>query len=82
MFCALYIFHFECISHEEILEGVWWPDGRASESESKGPGLDPHIGCHVVSLSKTQQLSTILRKWWLHTDITEDVFLIKTKERS
>ena len=29
-----------------------WPSGRASDSESRGPGFDPHKGHRVVSLSK------------------------------
>ena len=30
-----------------------WRSGRASDSELKGPGFDPHRRHHVVSLSKT-----------------------------
>ena len=29
-----------------------WCSGRASDSESRGPGLDPHMRHRVVSLSK------------------------------
>ena len=35
------------------LMGVGWPCGRASDSESRGPGFDPHMRHHFVSLSKT-----------------------------
>ena len=33
--------------------GAWWRSGRASDSESRGPGFDPHRSHCVVSLSKT-----------------------------
>ena len=29
-----------------------WPSGRASDSEARGRGFDPHSGRRVVSLSK------------------------------
>ena len=32
----------------------------ASESESRGPGFDPHRGHPVVSLSKTHKLPRVL----------------------
>ena len=41
----------ECSSYPK--EGSWWPDGRASDSESRGPGFDLHMGHSVVSLSKS-----------------------------
>ena len=34
-------------------KGALWPSGRASDSESRGPGFDPHKGHRVVSLSET-----------------------------
>ena len=34
-------------------EGARWCCGRASDSESRGPGFDPHKRHRVVSLSKT-----------------------------
>ena len=40
--------------------GVQWHSGKASESEWRGPGFDPHSGRHVVSLSKTMELATAL----------------------
>ena len=33
--------------------GARWRSGRASDSESRGPGFDPHRRNSVVSLSKT-----------------------------
>ena len=36
-----------------IKRGAWWHSGRASDSESRGPGFDPHKRHRVVSLSKT-----------------------------
>ena len=48
--------------------------GRASDSESRGPGFDLHKRHRVVSLSKTHTLPTELvkpRKRWLRPDITE-----------
>ena len=36
--------------------------GRASDSESRVPGFDPHRCHRVVSLSKTHQLPTVLVK--------------------
>ena len=32
---------------------AWWSSGRASDSESRDPVFDPHLGYCVVSLSKT-----------------------------
>ena len=34
-------------------EGAGWHSGRASDSESRGPGFDLHRRHHVMSLSKT-----------------------------
>ena len=34
-------------------EGARWRSGRASDSESRGPGIDPHRRHRGVSLSKT-----------------------------
>ena len=31
---------------------VWWPSGRAPDSELRSPGFDPHMRHCVVSLSK------------------------------
>ena len=31
---------------------MWWPNGRASDSGSRGRGFDPHSGRRIVSLSK------------------------------
>ena len=36
------------VNHKE----AWWPSGRASDSEARGQGFDPHSGHCVVSLSK------------------------------
>ena len=33
-------------------KGARWRSGRASDSESRGPGFDPHKRHRVVSLSK------------------------------
>ena len=48
--------------------------GRASDSESIGPGFNPHMLHRVVSLSKTHFLPKVLvkpRKCWLRSDMTE-----------
>ena len=48
-----------------LLRGVRWPSGRASDSELRGHGFDPHKDHsfhHVVSLSKTHKLHRILVK--------------------
>ena len=37
----------------KIFQGAWWHSGRASDSESRGPGFDPHRRHRVMSLSKT-----------------------------
>ena len=37
----------------KYFEGVRWRSGRASDSESRGPGFDPHKLHCVVSLCKT-----------------------------
>ena len=54
-------------------KGARWRSGRASDSKSRGPGFDPHRLHCVVSLSKTQ-LPTVLvkpRTSWLRPDMTE-----------
>ena len=33
--------------------GARWPSGIASDSETRGPGFDPHKGHCAVSLSNT-----------------------------
>ena len=48
--------------------------GRASDSEYRGPGFNPHKRHRVVSLSKTHEHPTVLdkpRKRWLRPDMTE-----------
>ena len=55
-------------------EGARWRSGRASDSESRGPGFEPHKRHRVVSLSKAHLLPTVLvkpRKRWLRPDMTE-----------
>ena len=42
--------------------GARRPSGRASDSESRGPGFDPHKGHRVVSMSKTHLLHRVLVK--------------------
>ena len=39
------------------------PSGRPTNSKSKGPAFDPHLGCRVVSLSKTHWPITVLYPW-------------------
>ena len=44
------------------------------DSESRGPGFEPHKRHRVVSLSKAHLLPTVLvkpRKRWLRPDMTE-----------
>ena len=58
----------------KIQNGAQWRNGRASDSELRGPGFDPYRQNHVVSLSKTHELPTVLvkpRKRWLRPDMTE-----------
>ena len=43
-----------------FVRGAWWCSGRASDSESRGPWFDPYKRHHVVSLSKTHSLPTVL----------------------
>ena len=55
-------------------QGARWRSGRASDSESRGPGFEPHKRHRVVSLSKAHLLPTVLvkpRKRWLRPDMTE-----------
>ena len=55
-------------------QGARRRSGRASDSESRGPGFDSHKRHRVVSLSKTHLLPTVLvkpRKSWLRLDMTE-----------
>ena len=47
------ILHFVTDFATILHKGVRWRSGRASDSESRGPGFDPHRRHHVVSLSKT-----------------------------
>ena len=57
-----------------ISGGARWRSGRASDSESRGPGFEPHKRHRVVSLSKAHLLPTVLvkpRKRWLRPDMTE-----------
>ena len=35
-----------------VYQGARWRSGIALDSESRGPGFNPHRGLHVVSLSK------------------------------
>ena len=35
------------------MQGAGWPGGRTPDFELRGPGFDPHLEHHVVSLSKT-----------------------------
>ena len=44
---------FGIIIRNNVPEGAWWHSGRASDSELRGPGFDPHMRHRVVSLSKT-----------------------------
>ena len=39
------------------------PSGRPTNSKSRGPVFDPHLGCRVVSLSKTHWPITVLYPW-------------------
>ena len=41
-------------------EGVWWRSGRVSDSESRGPGFDPHSWHPVVLEQDT------LTHYWLN----------------
>ena len=43
----------EIFTRQNLHEGARWPCGRALDSESRGPGFDPHKGHCVVSLSQT-----------------------------
>ena len=66
--------HTTRVSLHHLFKGVRWRSGRASDSESRGPGFDLHKSHRVVSLSKTQFLPTVLvkpRKRWLHPNMTE-----------
>ena len=60
--CLLpYFYYHFTLYHLYIGECSTWHSGRASDSQSRGPGLDPHWWHHVVSLSKSP-------KYWLkHT---------------
>ena len=46
--------HFLTLAKGHLqIKGARWRSGRASDSESRGPGFDPHKRHRVVSLSKT-----------------------------
>ena len=68
--------HSKDLAHSSLSQifGARWRSGRASDSESRGPGFDPRMRHRVVSLSKTHLLPTVLvkpRKSWLRPDMTE-----------
>ena len=48
---GVYLFRLFLIQY--IQKGARWRSGRASDSESRGPGFDPHKRHSVVSLGKT-----------------------------
>ena len=54
--------------------------------ESRGPGLDPNSGHHVVSLSKTPKFWLIPTNQWLDPDITEKllkrILVLKTNHQT
>ena len=57
-YCIIQLFHVKIWRNypdfaTEIMKGARWRSGRASDSESRGPGFDPHKRHRVVSLSKT-----------------------------
>ena len=43
--------------NREVLGLIQWRSGRASDSESRGPGFDPHRCRSVVSLSEQDTLT-------------------------
>ena len=47
---------------QNYFQGARWRSGRASDSESRDPGFDPHRRHRVVSLSKTHLLLVSLSK--------------------
>ena len=48
------IFQLVCQTHILLsVVGARWRSGRALDSESRGPGFDPHKRHRVVPLSKT-----------------------------
>ena len=51
---------------------------NTSDSGSRGRGFKPHLGCCVVSLSRTylppKKVLVIPRKRWLHPNMTEELF--------
>ena len=73
------VYDFCCLRNNEILIIPYWTFWfkkalRASDSESIGSVSDPHRRHHVVSLSKTHKLSTLLvkpRKLWLRPNMSE-----------
>ena len=46
--------------HTTCDKGARWPSGRASDSESNGPGFEPHKGHRVVFLSNAHLLPRVL----------------------
>ena len=52
-FLAMEAVIFQTICHLTTLEARWH-SGRASDSESRGPGFDSYMRHRVVFLSKTQ----------------------------
>ena len=67
--CTVYL----DLSVQNLREGTRWLSGRASDSGERGLGLETYLR-RVVSLSKTlysPKVLVILRKGWLHPDMTE-----------
>ena len=47
------MYYVMIVKYPRMSSGARWRSDRASYSESRGPGFDPHRRHHVVSLSKT-----------------------------
>ena len=56
---------------------AWWHGGRASDSESRGPGFEPHWWHRVVSLSNRARHTNFPEYWlmprkrWLNYNVTD-----------
>ena len=68
---AVYLYYTSHILHNNNKKRARWPSGRASDSESRGLGFDPHKGHRVVTLSKTRYWLKH-RKRWIRPDMTEN----------
>ena len=68
-------------SYSRHMSGVQWLYGIASNSESRGPGLNPNgLQCFVFELDRLLNSPScwlIPKRQWFHPDMTEKLLTVK-----